>query len=117
MRDMDDILIILVYGKAIRFCNIHTRLNSKLFRIVVWVEYACAVFLVLWSSTPALPSRHLPTKRLLSPIRVTIALKSVRLAPSLASLLISIVAWRQSKAEKGEIASVSSQFFAEIHIL
>ena len=107
LRDVNDILIILVYGKAIRFCSIHTKLSSRLCRSVLCVEYGCAVLL----------TAMLPMKMQLSLYYITtnrrIFLKSITLIPSLASLLVSIVARKHSKAESSESASVSLHCLAQ----
>ena len=119
-----DILIILVHGKASRVCNIHTRLSSKLFRSVLWVEYGCAILL-----TATLPFTEGPLEKwtrmemaTLAGFSVTsitvsaIAPKVTNLVASLAALLISSVTWSHSKVVS-RTAPVSFHCLAQIRIL
>lgn len=106
LHDIDEILIILVHGKASRFCNIHTNLSTGLFRSVLCAEYGCAVLL-----TVMLLMRTWGIRIIFYYIKTDswILLRSMNLVPSLASLLISTVAWRHSKADGSGSASVSFQ--------
>ena len=116
LREIDDILIILIHGKVSRFCNIHTRLSSRLFRSVLWLEYGCAIVL-----TATLPMRKWPIKDplwywLSTNTVVCISVqRTVNLVASLASLLISTVTWRHSKAGSRD-TSVSFLCFPRIRI-
>ena len=104
LRDIDEVLIILVYGKAIRFCSIHTKLSNRLYRSVLCVEYGSAVLLTAMLSMRMQLSLYYIATNWIFRKHIN---KYINLTSSLASLLISIIAGRQSKAEGSESASVS----------
>lgn len=117
LRIIDDILIILLYGKASRFCNIYTNLSSGLFRGVLWVEYGCAILLTASLLFTKGPWMYPPFcyNNMTNFTVCASAPRSIKLVASLAALLISTATWRHTNPKR-EHASVSFQCLAQIRI-